>query len=160
MKTDDDGLAPFDAREDLRRLGDALAGPPPDEEESRRMCAEVGIDLDALYAGVMAQVRAHEGRAAEEEAPASGPRAKDGSAGARLGAGGAGRAGRLPAGRAEAEPLAGGGGGRRDRGGGGGRGARDAREGAAGAARGRGGAERVGDGGGACAAWAGAERRG
>jgi len=71
----DDG---FEAHEALRRLGDALAGPPPDEDESRRMCAEVGVDLDALYARVMAQVRAYEGAASEEEAsPKSGPRRMD-----------------------------------------------------------------------------------
>ncbi len=75
MNDNDDG---FEAHEALRRLGDALAGPPPDEEESRRMCAEVGVDLDALYARVMAQVRAHEAAASEEEAsPKSGPRRMD-----------------------------------------------------------------------------------
>ncbi len=69
MKRNDHRRAPIDARDALRRLGDALPGPPPDENESRRMCAEVGVDLDALYARVMAQVRAHDGPTAEGNAP-------------------------------------------------------------------------------------------
>jgi hypothetical protein len=66
MKNEDDWLDRLDATEKLRRLCDALAGPPPDEAESRRMCAEVGIDVDALYERVMARVRAYGGDAPPE----------------------------------------------------------------------------------------------
>jgi len=59
----------------LRRLGDALAGPPPDEEESRRLCAELGIDVDAMYVRVMERVR--EGLETEEGPPVSGRRRVD-----------------------------------------------------------------------------------
>ncbi len=75
MKNEHDRLDSLDACERLRRLCDAIAGPPPDEEESRRMCAELGIDVDAMYERVMAQVRAH----VDEAPPESGRRAVESS---------------------------------------------------------------------------------
>jgi hypothetical protein len=82
MKTKNGHDGRIDPIQALRRLGDALAGPAPDEAESRRLCAELGIDVDAMYARVMEKVR--EGLDAEQGPPVSGQRRVDPARGAPI----------------------------------------------------------------------------
>jgi hypothetical protein len=61
-----------DPEAQLIRLVDALDDAPPTDEEARRTCEALGIDLDALHAKLVARVDAHEAdraRRAEEEGP-------------------------------------------------------------------------------------------
>jgi len=64
----------LDPREKLRRLAEVFDEDPPEpptDEEARRVCDELGVDLDALHRRILAMVDAHEAAA---RAPESDPR--------------------------------------------------------------------------------------
>jgi hypothetical protein len=55
----------------LRRLEVAVANAPPDDEEARKAVAELGIDMDALYARILAKADAHAAAARRRRPPKS-----------------------------------------------------------------------------------------
>jgi hypothetical protein len=66
-----------DPEEQLLRLIDALDDEPPTEEEALAVCAEIGVDLEALHEKILAMVDAYEAGElpeAEEPEPVSGLR--------------------------------------------------------------------------------------